>query len=194
MGDIDFAKWSIATRPAAFSADDFRRALSKYATGVAIVTTVDAEHRPFGLVVNSFTSVSMEPPLVLWCLRRASSLFGKFEPAPTFGINVLAAHQADLAGRFSAKTEDRFAGVAYDSGVLGCPILPGAAATLECHTVAQYLAGDHLIFIGEVRSCSHSGAAPLIFHSKNYWTSGPAMAGDGGHAADVVRPRSALGQ
>lgn len=193
MGDIDFAKWSVATRPAGFSAEELRFALSKYATGVAIVTTVDEEQRPFGLAVNSFTSVSLEPPLVLWCLRRASSLFGKFEPSPTFGINVLAAHQADLAARFSAKIEDRFAGVAYDSGVLGCPILPGAAATLECQTVAQYLAGDHLIFLGEVRSCSHSGAAPLIFHSKNYWTSGLAMAGDGSPAADVVRPRSVAG-
>ena len=168
MGNIDFARWAIPTQTATFGPEDFKRALSKYATGVAVVTAADDHQSPYGLAVNSFASVSMEPPLVLWCLRRASSLFDKFASASKFGVNVLASHQLALAGKFSAKVEDRFSGVTYEFGVHGCPILPGVAATLECDTVAQYIAGDHLIFIGEVRACSDTGATPLIFHSKGY--------------------------
>lgn len=190
MGDIDLAKWTIPIQAATFAPEDFRSTLSKYATGVAVVTAVDDHQRPFGLAVNSFTSVSMEPPLVLWCLRRASSLFDRFTSASRFGINVLAAHQLELARRFSAKVDDRFAGVSYEFGAHGCPVLPNVAATLECNTVTQYIAGDHLIFIGEVRSCTATGASPLIFHSKGYWTARDAVTYGSALVSDVVRASS----
>lgn len=190
MGNIDFATWAIPTPAATFGPEDFKRALSKYATGVTVVTAVDDSERPYGLAVNSFVSGSMEPPLVLWCLRRASSLFDKFTSASKFGVNILAAHQLELARKFSAKVDDRFAGVPYEFGAHGCPILPGVAATLECDTFAQYIAGDHLIFIGEVRTCSDTGATPLIFHSKGYWTAKDAMACGSALPADVVRASS----
>ena len=185
MGNIDFAKWALPSHAAAFDSDELKRALSRYATGVAVVTTVDQDSRPYGLAVNSFTSVSLEPPLVLWCLRRASSVFDEFTSISKFAVNVLAAHQLELARRFSAKVEDRFAGIAYELGAHGCPILPGVVATLECDTVAQYIAGDHLIFIGEVRTCADTGAMPLIFHSKGYWTAKDVVTCSD-HAADVV--------
>ncbi|MFZ3289359.1 MAG: flavin reductase family protein [Telluria sp.] len=190
MRNLDFAKWETPAVAARFSAEDFKRTLSRYATGVAVVTTVDDEQSPCGLAVNSFTSVSMEPPLVLWCLRRVSSVFDKFAAAPQFCVNVLGAHQVDLAGRFSAKLGDRFAGIGYEIGTFGCPVLAGVAATLECRTVAQHAAGDHLIFIGEVRACTHTGASPLIFHSKNYWTASDTVQCQIDHAADVVRASS----
>src|SRR5450830_1921396 len=121
-----------------------------FATGVTIVTARAADGVLVGLTANSFNSVSLAPPLVLWSLARAAASMGVFATGSHYAINVLAADQKDLAERFASKTVDRWAGVAFTQGVGGAPLLAGAAATFECFNRSRYEEGDHVIFVGEV--------------------------------------------
>ncbi|MFC5646280.1 flavin reductase family protein [Kitasatospora cinereorecta] len=138
-----------------------RSVLGRFATGVGVVTT---RHRgqAVGLTVNSFTSVSLDPPLVLWCLRRSSTSRVAFTGADHFAINVLACDQRELAVRF-ARSGDRFAGLAVESGWHGLPLLPGAVGTLACRRDRLVGAGDHLILIGRVLHHRARFGAPLLF-------------------------------
>ena len=150
--------------PAAFSSQELRAALGQFATGVTIVSTLDAQGRPVGLTANSFNSVSLEPPLVLWSLARRSGSLPAFAGCAHFCINVLTADQRWLAERFASKALDRFEGVAWHAGVGGSPVIDGAAAVFECRHHSHHEAGDHLIFIGQVERCSRRlGAPPLLF-------------------------------
>lgn len=155
----------------AFASGDFRAALSMFATGVTIVTARDANGAPIGLTANSFNSVSLEPPLVLWSLSRQAGSMPAFERGSHYAVHILAADQHALAERFANKTVDRFAGVAWRAGSAGVPVLDGAAAVFECFNRSRYEEGDHVIFVGEVERCARrEGAQPLIFHGGRYFT------------------------
>ena len=153
---------------------DFRSALGTYATGVTIITAVGANGKPYGLTCNSFASVSLNPPLVLWSLSRQAGSMAAFERGSHYAINILAADQHALAVRFAAKDVDRFDGVAFRLGASGVPLLDGAAAVFECFNRSRYEEGDHVIFVGEVERCERrEGAQPLIFHGGRYFTELP---------------------
>ncbi|MBX3664873.1 MAG: flavin reductase family protein [Burkholderiales bacterium] len=129
---------------------DFRNALGLFATGVTIVTTKTAAGEPIGLTANSFSSVSLSPPLVLWSLSLRSPNLPNFLQASHFAINVLAQDQIPLSRRFSQPVPNKFEGVAHGFGANGMPLIDGAAAQFECRTEARHYAGDHVIFIGHV--------------------------------------------
>jgi len=161
-------------QPPSFSSQEFRAALGTFATGVTIVTARTADGQTIGLTANSFNSVSLDPPLVLWSLSQAAASLAAFSTGSHYAINVLAADQRALAERFALKGADRWQGVAYTQGISGAPLLSGAAATFECFNRSRYEEGDHVIFVGEVERCSHrAGAAPLLFHGGRFYTEHP---------------------
>jgi flavin reductase (DIM6/NTAB) family NADH-FMN oxidoreductase RutF len=161
-------------QPPGFSTQDFRTALGMFATGVTIVTALTPEGQPIGLTANSFASVSLAPPLVLWSLAQAAASLPAFRAGSHYAINVLAADQKALAERFALKGADRWSGVEFAPGLNGVPLLPGAAATFECFNRSRYEEGDHMIFVGEVERCSRRpGAAPLLFHGGRFYTEHP---------------------
>jgi flavin reductase (DIM6/NTAB) family NADH-FMN oxidoreductase RutF len=145
-----------------------------FATGVTIVTARTAEGGLVGLTANSFNSVSLQPPLVLWSLARAAASMAAFSTGSHYAINILGADQKGLAKRFAAKGVDRFADVLFEEGVGGAPLLAGAAASFECFNRSRYFEGDHVIFVGEVERCTHhAGASPLLFHGGKFYTEHP---------------------
>lgn len=157
-----------------FSAQEFRSALGSFATGVTVVTALDASGRPVGLTANSFNSVSLSPPLVLWSLSKRAGSMPAFSTGSHYAINILAAEQRTLAERFASKDIDRFAGVTFRRGAGGAPVIEGSAAVFECFNRSQYEEGDHIIFVGEVERCERrEGALPLIYHGGRYFTELP---------------------
>lgn len=158
-------------QPPTFSSLEFRNALGMFATGVTIVTARTADGKVIGLTANSFNSVSLEPPLVLWSLSQAAASMPAFRAGSHYAINVLAAQQKALAERFALKGLDRWAGVSFTEGECGAPLLSGAAASFECFNRSRYEEGDHVIFVGEVERCSwNPGATPLLFHGGRFYT------------------------
>lgn len=148
-----------------FTAEEFRASLGQFATGVTIVTARDANGQLVGLTANSFNSVSLSPPLVLWSLGRASRALAAFQACSHYAVNVLSAQQLPWALQFAARDIDRFAGVDVTTGLTGAPLIGGTLATFECANRSQYPEGDHVIFVGEVLAChSDSQAAPLLYH------------------------------
>lgn len=148
----------------------FRQLLGCFPTGVAVITTNTAQGRPVGLTCNSFSSVSLEPPLVLFSLRKASSLVEAFSEANGFAINILSQSQDALSARFaSSKKPDKFAGVAWHAGPLAMPIIEDCLASFECRVFARHDAGDHYIFIGEVKHLHQGGSdQALVFYKGAY--------------------------
>ncbi len=145
-----------------------------FATGVTIVTARAADGSFVGLTANSFNSVSLSPPLVLWSLSRSAGSMAAFSTGSHYAINILGAEQQDLARQFASRDGDRFAGVAFASGAGGAPLLKGAAATFECFNRSRYEEGDHVIFVGEVENCAHRrGASPLLFHGGKFYAEHP---------------------
>jgi flavin reductase (DIM6/NTAB) family NADH-FMN oxidoreductase RutF len=153
-----------------FDPRDLRRALGQYATGVTVVTTTDADGRPVGMTANSFTSVSLHPPLVLWAATRSSPSVAAFEASPRFAVNVLASDQHHLSRQFSASGTDKFEGVRLAPGDL--PLLEGTVARFVCRRLpgaqGRIEAGDHVVFLGEIESYAAPGGEPLVFHSGFY--------------------------
>ncbi|SDG78616.1 flavin reductase family protein [Roseospirillum parvum] len=145
----------------------FRSALGLFATGVTVVTTGDGGGRTAGMTVNSFSSVSLDPPLILWCLGKGSPSQPVFEAAGHFAVNVLAAGQEALSTQF-ARPGDKFAGVDWRPGRFGDPLIEGAIATFECRTTARHDAGDHLILVGQVAHFDHRDGEPLLFFGGRY--------------------------
>lgn len=157
-----------------FSIDEFRQALGTFATGVTIVTARAADGTLVGLTANSFNSVSLAPPLVLWSLSRSAASMAALSTGSHYAINILAADQKHLAERFAKKDIDRFADVRFVEGTGGAPLIEGAAASFECFNRSRYDEGDHVIFVGEVERCSHrAGASPLLFHGGRFYTEHP---------------------
>ena len=152
----------------AFDAAEFRMALGSFATGVTIITTRAADGTPMGLTANSFNSVSLSPPLVLWSLANTSMSLAAFRAAPYWAVHVLATDQEELSARFARRGESKFAGLDIESGVGEVPLLKGCSARFQCRTAFQYEGGDHVIFLGEVLAFDRNEAAPLVFHGGRY--------------------------
>jgi len=151
-----------------FDARSFRRALGNFATGVTVVTAADAAGRQVGVTANSFNSVSLDPPLVLWSLDKRSSSFEVFEQASHFAVNVLAADQIDLSNNFARPRDDRFAGIEYESGVGGAPVFADCSACFHCENYQRVDGGDHWIMIGKVVAFDDFGRSPLLYHQGAY--------------------------
>lgn len=164
----------LQAHPPAFSKAEFRAALGMFATGVTIVTARASSGALVGLTANSFNSVSLSPPLVLWSLAQSAASMAAFSTGSHYAINILSADQQDLARQFASKDVDRYAGVAFQPGIGGAPLLQGAAATFECFNRSRYEEGDHVIFVGEVERCQHrEGASPLLFHGGKFYAEHP---------------------
>jgi flavin reductase (DIM6/NTAB) family NADH-FMN oxidoreductase RutF len=148
--------------------EEFRRACGRFATGVTIASVVDAQGTPHGLTVSSFTSVSLDPPLILICLGHRVSVMDAFRASAHFGINVLAENQRDLAERFARQGQDRFDGLKWRRGKTGVPLLPGVLAAIECAVRQRFTAGDHDILVGEMVRARVADGAPLIHFASHY--------------------------
>lgn len=146
----------------------FRNIAGRFATGVTVVTSVDKQGRPVGMTANSFTSLSLDPPLVLFCIDKKASLYPVFMGASAFAVNILSAEQEHLSRQFAAKDIDRFAGVAYREGVTRSPILDDVLGYFDCQVEARYDGGDHTIMVGRVVDGQERDGAPLIFFSGQY--------------------------
>lgn len=143
--------------------DTFRDALGRFASGVCVVTTASNGDAPAGVTISSFTSVSLDPPLVLFCIGRRSTSFEAFLACQAFAINLLSAPQEDISELFASQRPDKFAGTAWRAGRNGCPVLSGCLGTLECDTVAVHPGGDHFIVVGKVvRFTGASDNEPLL--------------------------------
>jgi len=154
------------------TSDEFRRACGRFATGVTVATVLDAQGLPHGLTVSSFTSVSLDPPLVLICLGHEVTMIDAFREAEHFGINVLGAGQQGLSDRFARKGHDRFDGLEWYRGEAGAPLLPGVLAAMECRRHQRFTSGDHDIFVGELISARVIEGEPLIYFASRYRTLG----------------------
>ena len=148
----------------------FRDACGHFATGVVIATCLDAGGAPAGVTVNSFTSVSLKPPLILFCLDNDAFSKQTFSGVEEFAVNVLAGHQRDLSTMFARSGVDKFDGVGYAAGTSGAPLLDGALCHLECTVEHRYPGGDHEIIVGRVGSLAiaDSEEAPLIYYKGRY--------------------------
>jgi flavin reductase (DIM6/NTAB) family NADH-FMN oxidoreductase RutF len=155
-------------RVAGVAADDFRRACGRFATGVSIAGVVDAQGTPHGLTVNSFTSVSLDPPLVLIAVAHAASVMEAFREARFFTVNVLSAAQRELSDRFARKGQDRFDGLAWHAGETGAPLLADTLAEIECAMRYRFTAGDHDLMVGEVVRVDVREGAPLVYFAGRY--------------------------
>ena len=154
-----------------------REALGSFATGVTVITTVTSEGQRIGLTANSFTSVSLEPPLVLWSLKKNSANLDVFRQAKHFAVNVLSSRQKELCFRFASRVEgDRFDGVALDPSRFDLPLLADSLAQFECSSYDAYDAGDHVMFLGRVENfCKGQGDA-LIFSGGRLLENAPLAA------------------
>jgi flavin reductase (DIM6/NTAB) family NADH-FMN oxidoreductase RutF len=142
--------------------------LGQFASGVTVITTCGSDGRHVGMTPNSFSSVSLDPPLVQWSLPRSAPSLADFVSASHFAINVLGADQLDLYEHFARDSAVEFAGIAYRTGAGGVPILDGVIATLVCRNVTQDERGDQLIVLGQIEQYRHSGGEPLVFHADQY--------------------------
>lgn len=151
-----------------FSQKEFRAALGEFATGITVVTAPADEGPPIGFTVNSFSSVSLDPPLILFSVARSLNRFDAINEASAFVVNVLTADQEDLSNQFASSGGDKWAGVSWHEGDGGCPILGDTLATFECVPWAKYDGGDHVIFVGEVRriQCLGEAGALIYFRSR----------------------------
>jgi flavin reductase (DIM6/NTAB) family NADH-FMN oxidoreductase RutF len=148
--------------------DEFRAALSHFGSGVTVVTAKAADGTPRGLTVSAFSSVSLEPPLILVCIEHRASLHDLLKQGEYFAVNILAEDQEVISRRFASRDPDRFSGVGYSSGTTGAPLLDAALAHLECHKTQAYDGGDHTIFLGEVESTTTKEGKPLIYFRGGY--------------------------
>ncbi len=157
------------------SETSLRQALGQYATGIAVATTLDGEGEPHGLTINSFNSVSLDPPLVLWSLAKGSHQLEAFETSGCYAINILSETQQEVSVRFAAPVADRFDGCDWDTGSAGAPILSGVVASIQCKTEKILDGGDHIILLGRVVEVSHSSLPPLLYHGGAYHSLGDAL-------------------
>jgi flavin reductase (DIM6/NTAB) family NADH-FMN oxidoreductase RutF len=163
-----FLEQKRAQETSRFDPRELRQALGQFATGVTVVTTRGADGRRVGMTANSFTSISLDPPLVMWSPSKTAPSLPAYAAASHFAVNVLASHQHHLSRQFATGADNKFAGLEVTDGIAGVPLLPDVPASFECRTVATYDAGDHVIFIGEVERYTAPGGSPLVFHSGSY--------------------------
>jgi flavin reductase (DIM6/NTAB) family NADH-FMN oxidoreductase RutF len=152
-------------------ARDFRNALGAFPTGVCLATALDSAGRPVGLTINSFSSVSLAPPMIQWSLARSATSAPAFRDAEHFAISVLSAEDRDISSHFARSAADKFAGFChrFAEGRHGIPLLADAVATFECRCCQRYYGGDHILLIGAVEHYAYSPQrAPLVFHRGKY--------------------------
>ena len=150
------------------TSEEFRHACGRFATGITIATVLDAEGLPHGLTVNSFSAVSLVPPLISICLGHAVTVIDIFRESRHFGINILAENQQALSARFARKGLDRFDGVEWYRGENGAPLLPSVLAAIECEQRQRFTAGDHDILVGEMLSARIGEGEPLLYFASRY--------------------------
>lgn len=155
-----------------FSSRELRDALGLFATGVTVITTHGGGH-PYGMTANAFSAVSLDPPLILVCVRKGSEGSALIQQSGVFAVNILSAEHEPISRHFAARDRPRgaaaFQDIPHQHGVTGCPVLKGVAAHMDCRLAASHEAGDHDVLIGEVLSISmNSGAQPLVFHQGRY--------------------------
>ena len=154
--------------PARVDQDHFRRTCARFPTGVTILTVLDREGAPHGMTASSFTSVSLDPPLVLVCVDHRATVMEHLRQCEHFGINILSEEQHELSTRFARRGEGRFDGVAWNAGQHGVPLIPGVLASFECGMHRLVDAGDHAILIGEVLGAEHHSGRPLVYFGSGY--------------------------
>jgi len=147
---------------------EYRRALGSFATGVAVVTALDKDGGKAGITINSFNSVSLDLPLVLWSIGTDSLCYEVFVAAEYFAVNVLATHQLEICRRFAASGTDKFNGLQCTAGMNGVPLLPESSAAFECRTEHRYDGGDHKIIVGRVLRFEDRKTDPLIFYRGHF--------------------------
>jgi flavin reductase (DIM6/NTAB) family NADH-FMN oxidoreductase RutF len=147
---------------------DFRNALGTFATGVTIITALAPNGKPYGLTCNSFASVSLNPPLVLWSLGMFSQGLTIFQNASHFAVNVLGASQQALAAKFAKSADDKFDGVEWTPGLGKAPLLADSVANFQCRAASRYYGGDHVIFLGAVEAYAYNPKEPLLFARGGY--------------------------
>lgn len=158
------ARTSVAPDPTV----DLRRALAQFATGVTIVTTRTPDGTPVGMTANSFSSVSLEPPLVLWSVSRKASSCEAFRMCERYAVHVLALDQLALAKRFATRGADKFGPGDWRESDSGLPRFDGCVAWFECANRAQHPEGDHIILVGRIEAFELRAGPPLIFHDSRY--------------------------
>jgi 3-hydroxy-9,10-secoandrosta-1,3,5(10)-triene-9,17-dione monooxygenase reductase component len=173
---------------------EFRDALGAFATGVTIVTTRSRSGEDVGLTANSFNSVSLEPPMVLWSLARSSKSLPAFLASGYFAVHVLASTQEDLSLIFATRGAKKFTGLAIERGKGDTPLLPGCSARFQCRTAFTYEGGDHVIFVGEVEAFDHFSRPPLVFHSGRYAVAVEKPSAPQPPAVDNAEPDSSFSQ
>ena len=151
-----------------FDPRDFRNALGVFVTGVTVVTTLNTSGEPIGLTANSFSSVSLSPPLVLWSLSLRSPNLSNYLQATHFLVNILSDKQADISERFARSNSNKFEGLDYKKSQQGLPQLNGISAYFECRTEARHYSGDHVIFIGQVINYQYNGSPTLVYSRGQY--------------------------
>ena len=150
------------------AADDFRKVLGHFASGVTIITTCDADARPTGLTASAFSSVSLDPPLVLICVDHKSQSHPHIRERGCFAVNILSAEQQAISRKFASSRLDKFDGVPHRITELGVPLVDGAIAQLECTTVSVHVEGDHTIFVGRVERARTEAGEPLLYFRGQY--------------------------
>ena len=149
---------------------ELRNALGRFATGVCVITTRTGSGQVAGLTVNSFSSVSLDPPLVAWCLGRKAPSLGTFTKSEYFAVHVLAENQHAIAMNFARPAEDKFAALVdeFEPGIAEIPVLKSALARFECRKASTVDGGDHVIFIGRVEKYAYTDSPPLLFHAGRF--------------------------
>lgn len=152
-----------------FDSKDFRNVLGAFPTGVTVITTKDTEGKRYGVTANSFNSVSLDPPLVLWSIGKSSSSYDAFMAAEFFNIHILASDQEAVSNNFAKSGGDKYAEIDYTDGVAGAPVIAGCAAVMQCKIEHQYEGGDHIILVGRVMEYSYEQEkASLVFSRGRY--------------------------
>jgi len=169
-----------------FNSKEFRRALGAFPTGVTVITTCDAAGKPYGVTANSFSSVSLDPPLILWSQSTTSSSYPAFRDCPRFVVNILADHQVHISNQFAKSGADKFREVPVTAGLGGVPIIDDCAAHLECVKVAAYPGGDHVVYLGQVEKINRSGHHSLAFGDGKYLRTFAHDLGEVGHPSGAA--------
>ena len=150
--------------------DVLRRILRRFAAGVTVITSVNDAGEPVGMTATAFSSVSLDPPMVLVCVNATARTRHAIEGSTGYGVNILADGQETIARQFATSALDKFAGVAWRGGQTGVPLIEGALATLECQVVQAVEAGTHIVYIGSVLAGDEPGGEPLLYHDGSYRT------------------------
>lgn len=150
------------------SNEEFRRALSKFASGVTVVTLRDKDKKPHGITVSAFSSVSLDPPLILVCIEKNAVSHNAFHESERFVVNILSERQAEHSNQFASQIPDKFINIHHHEGLSGIPVLKDSLVNLECKLVNTLDAGDHTIFIGEIENTHIGDGKPLVYYAGDY--------------------------